>query len=46
MEGCPVDVIGGKWKGIILYHLIDVTKRFNEFQRLNPSITQFILMIA
>ena len=30
MEGCPVettlDVIGGKWKGIILYHLIAGTK--------------------
>ncbi|KWX70618.1 putative HTH-type transcriptional regulator YybR [compost metagenome] len=49
MEGCPVettlDVIGGKWKGIILYHLIDGTKRFNEFRRLNPGITQFMLTL-
>lgn len=49
MEACPVettlDVIGGKWKGIILYHLIDGTKRFNEFRRLNPDITQFMLTL-
>ncbi|KRF19199.1 winged helix-turn-helix transcriptional regulator [Paenibacillus sp. Soil787] len=49
MAGCPVettlDVIGGKWKGIILYHLIDGTKRFNEFRRLNPGITQFMLTL-
>jgi DNA-binding HxlR family transcriptional regulator len=49
MEGCPVettlDVIGGKWKGIILYHLIDGTKRFNEFRRINPGITQFMLTL-
>lgn len=49
VEGCPVDttldVIGGKWKGIILYHLIDGPKRFNEFRRLYPGITQFMLTL-
>lgn len=49
MEGCPVkttlEVIGGKWKGIILYHLIDGPKRFNEFRRLYPDITQFMLTL-
>ncbi|MCQ6563908.1 winged helix-turn-helix transcriptional regulator [Paenibacillus mendelii] len=49
MEGCPVettlDVIGGKWKGIILYQLFDGTKRFNEFRRINPGITQFMLTL-
>lgn len=48
-EGCPVettlDVIGGKWKGIILYHLIDGKKRFNEFRRLYPKITQRMLTL-
>ncbi|UUZ89608.1 helix-turn-helix transcriptional regulator [Paenibacillus sp. P25] len=48
-EGCPVettlDVVGGKWKGIILYHLIDGPKRFNEFRRLYPCITQFMLTL-
>ncbi|WP_275425005.1 winged helix-turn-helix transcriptional regulator [Archangium violaceum] len=41
---CPVeltlDVIGGKWKGVILYHLLESeTLRFGEFQRLMPRIT-------
>ena len=47
--GCPVettlDVIGGKWKGIILYHLISGTKRFNEFRRLMPALTQRMLTL-
>lgn len=46
---CPVettlDVIGGKWKGIILYQLLEGTRRFNEFRRLNPGITQFMLTL-
>lgn len=45
--GCPVeaalDVIGGKWKGIILYHLLNETVRFNEFRRIMPEITQRVL---
>ena len=49
MKGCPVettlDVIGGKWKGIILYHLIDGKKRFNEFRKLHPCITQRMLTL-
>ncbi|WP_218093212.1 winged helix-turn-helix transcriptional regulator [Paenibacillus solanacearum] len=48
-EGCPVeftlDLIGGKWKGIVLYHLIDGTKRFNEFRRICPSMTQRMLTL-
>nr|WP_207229293.1 helix-turn-helix domain-containing protein [Ktedonosporobacter rubrisoli] len=48
-EGCPVKttlaVIGGKWKSIILYHLIDGPKRFNEFRRLYPELTQFMLTL-
>lgn len=47
--GCPVEatlaVIGGKWKGVILYHLISGTKRFNEFRRLMPDITQRMLTL-
>ncbi|PEL35290.1 MarR family transcriptional regulator [Bacillus toyonensis] len=46
---CPVEamveVIGGKWKGVILYHLLDGTKRFNELKRLKPHITQRMLTL-
>ncbi|MGG3436531.1 winged helix-turn-helix transcriptional regulator [Bacillus subtilis] len=48
-EGCPVettlDIIGGKWKGILLYHLIDGKKRFNEFRKPYPKITQRMLTL-
>ncbi|WP_339777669.1 helix-turn-helix domain-containing protein [uncultured Thalassospira sp.] len=45
--GCPVEatlsVIGGKWKGVVLYHLLDGTKRFNQLGRLMPGVTQRML---
>lgn len=41
---CPVeaalDIIGGKWKSVILFRLLEDTRRFNELRRLLPSITQ------
>ncbi|MCD1261488.1 helix-turn-helix transcriptional regulator [Paenibacillus athensensis] len=47
--GCPVvftlDVIGGKWKGVLLYHLLEGTKRFNEFRKICPEITQRMLTL-
>lgn len=39
-----VDVIGGKWKMLILWHLRDGSiKRFNELRRLLPGSTQKML---
>jgi DNA-binding HxlR family transcriptional regulator len=41
---CPVegalDIIGGKWKAMLLFHVMDGTKRFSELRRLLPGLTQ------
>lgn len=45
--GCPVaaalDLIDGKWKGVILYHLIPGPKRFNQLRRELTTVTQRML---
>ncbi len=45
--GCPVEacveVTGGKWKGVILFHLLGGTRRFNELMRMMPVVTQRML---
>jgi DNA-binding HxlR family transcriptional regulator len=47
--GCPVeatlDVIGGKWKGVILYKLLERPRRFSELKRQLPTITQRMLTL-
>lgn len=44
---CPVEatlqLIGGKYKTLILWHLIDQTLRFNELQKLLPQATPKML---
>ena len=35
--------IGGKWKGIALYHLIDGPKRYSELKRQCGTVTQRML---
>ena len=46
-SGCPVEaaleVIGGKWKGVTLFHLLDGVKRFNDLQRDVGNVTQRML---
>ncbi len=45
--GCPVEatlnLIGGKWKGLILFSLCRGTIRFNELKRQLPNVTQKVL---
>jgi DNA-binding HxlR family transcriptional regulator len=45
--GCAVEatitLIDGKWKCVILYHLLDGTLRFNQLRRLIPAATQRVL---
>jgi DNA-binding HxlR family transcriptional regulator len=44
---CPVDtaiaMIGGKYKSLILWHLIDATLRFGELRKLIPQATPKML---
>lgn len=49
-EGCPVEstlqVIAGKWKSVIIYHLIKETNlRFNELQKLMPNCSRRMLAL-
>jgi DNA-binding HxlR family transcriptional regulator len=45
--GCPIealmDAVGGKWKPVILYHLMGGTRRFGELRRLVPGVSQRML---
>ena len=38
-----LDIIGGKWKPIIIWHLGKETMRFNELKRKLPNITHKML---
>lgn len=45
--GCSVEaaiaLIDGKWKSVILFHLMERTMRFNEIRRQIPNVTQRML---
>ena len=38
-------IIGGKWKTVILFHLIDGTLRYNELRKEMPSVTERTLSL-
>ncbi|SHE53450.1 transcriptional regulator, HxlR family [Seinonella peptonophila] len=38
-----LEVLSGKWKTLILYHLVDHTLRFAELKRKIPDISQKVL---
>jgi len=41
--GATIDLIGGKYKSLILWHLVDVTLRFGELRKLIPQATPKML---
>jgi len=47
---CAVDValghVGGKWKTVVLYYLIDSAKRYSELRKLIPEISEKMLAKA
>lgn len=40
-----MDLVGGKWKAVILYHLKDGEKRYNELRKEMPAITEMTLSL-
>ena len=47
--GCDVEatlsVIGGRWKAILVCHLLDGRKRFGELRRLTPNATERMITL-
>ena len=40
-----LDIIGSKWKGMILYHLAGGVKRFNELRKFMPRASQRMITL-
>ncbi|MDQ0782942.1 helix-turn-helix domain-containing protein [Chryseobacterium sp. W4I1] len=40
-----MDLVGGKWKAVILYHLKDGSKRYNELRKELTSVTEMTLSL-
>lgn len=40
-----MDLVGGKWKAVILYHLKDEPKRYHELRKEMPSATEMTLSL-
>ncbi len=47
-EFCPIEgalaVIGGKWKLLILWHLLEGTRRYGELKRAMPEVSEKMLI--
>jgi len=48
IERCPVTItlgkIGGRWKPLILWHLMPGKKRYSELKKLIPAVTEKMLI--
>ncbi|BDI28203.1 hypothetical protein CCAX7_002540 [Capsulimonas corticalis] len=48
-DECPLEaglhIIGGRWKGAILYCLTGGSRRYNELRRLMPQVTQRMMTL-
>jgi len=46
---CPIEttvgLIGGRWKAVVIFHLLAATRRFGELQRLLPNATARMLTL-
>ena len=40
-----IGVIGGKWKKVILFHLMERTLRYSELRKLMPIVTERTLSL-
>ena len=40
-----MDLVGGKWKAVILYHLKDGSRRYSELRKEMPSVTEMTLSL-
>ncbi|MBO9205514.1 helix-turn-helix transcriptional regulator [Niastella sp. MAH-29] len=40
-----MDLVGGKWKAVILYHLKDTNKRYGELRKEMPGVTERTLSL-
>jgi DNA-binding HxlR family transcriptional regulator len=49
VSGCPLEeamrVLGGRWRIVLVYYLLEGRKRFSELRRLMPEISQRMLTL-